>query len=317
MKAVTTDEEFVSLFETVGPAQIAKRYGIDRRGVQARRNRLEKKWGRLILSPRAPLNPGSTSRIKPEAKDRITWRIKDGYVLVGSDAHYWPGIVTTAHKAFVKFAKDLKPQIIIKNGDALDGSSISRHAPIGWEKHPTLVEEIEACKDRLGEIIMACPKAKRAWPLGNHDARFETRLASVAPEFAKIHGIHLKDHFPEFEPCWSVWLNDDVVVKHRFRGGIHAVHNNVLWAGKTMITGHLHSAKVSPFDDYNGTRWGVDCGTMSEPYGPQFNYLEDNPRNWRSAFCVLRFKDWKLMQPQLALVAGDGLIDYCNEVIRV
>jgi hypothetical protein len=49
--------------------------------------------------------------------------------------------------------------------------------------------------------------------------------------------------------------------KHRMKGGIHAAHNNTLHAGTTMVTGHLHSVKVTPFSDYNGTRWDVDTGT--------------------------------------------------------
>src|SRR5208282_4793719 len=76
------------------------------------------------------------------------------------------------------------------------------------------------------------------------NSRFETRLASLAPEYAKIHGVHLQDHFPLYRPAWSVFINGEVLVKHRFRGGIHAVHNNLLWSGTHIVTGHLHSAQV-------------------------------------------------------------------------
>jgi hypothetical protein len=34
-------------------------------------------------------------------------------------------------------------------------------------------------------------------------------------------------------------------IKHRFKGGMHAPQNNTLWAGVTMVTGHLHSQKVT------------------------------------------------------------------------
>ena len=108
------------------------------------------------------------------------------------------------------------------------------------------------------------------WTLGNHDGRFETRLATVAREYAELHGVSLKDHFPAWGACWAAWINNDVVVKHRYKGGVHATHNNTMWAGKTIVTGHLHSAKVTPFDDYDGTRYGVDCGCLADPYGDQF-----------------------------------------------
>ena len=150
------------------------------------------------------------------------------------------------------------------------------------------------------------------------NSRFETRLATVAPEYAKIHGIHLKDHFPDWEPCWSVFINDDVVVKHRFKAGIHAPHNSTMWAGRTIITGHLHSLKVMPITDYNGTRWGVDCGTLADIYGPQFGgYMEDNPRSWRSGFIVLTFRDGHLMWPEVVHVIGEGRVEFRGEIVEV
>lgn len=256
--------------------------------------------------------------MQPEYEGRLRLNIDNGTVLVFSDAHYWPGIVTTAHRGLVHLAKKIKPTAIVANGDILDGASISRHAPIGWESRPSLIQEIEACQDRLDEIMKACPKARRLWTLGNHDARLETRIATVAPEFAKVHGVHLKDHFSMWEPAWSVWLNDDTVIKHRYKGGIHATHNNVVNSGKTIVTGHLHSLKVTPFDDYNGTRWGVDTGTLAEPFGPQFQgYMEDNPRNWRSGFAVLTCVGGKLMWPELVPVVDETHIYFRGELIEV
>ena len=38
-----------------------------------------------------------------------------------------------------------------------------------------------------------------------------------------------------------------------------------LWSGRTIITGHLHAQGIRPHSDYNGTRWGVDAGTMADP----------------------------------------------------
>lgn len=251
--------------------------------------------------------------------ERVHCKIKNGVVLVGSDAHYWPGKPSTGHKAFVKFAKKLSPQIIILNGDAFDGARISRHPPIGWEKRPQVIEELEVVQERLQEIELAAPKSARlVWPLGNHDARFETRLATIAPEYARVHGFHLKDHMgARWEPCWSCWVNSDVVVKHRFRGGAHSTHNNTVAAGKTMVTGHLHAAKITPYTDYNGTRYGIDTGCLADPNGPQFGYSEDNPRNHRSGFVVLTFKSGKLLQPELALVWDKHHIQFRGELVEV
>jgi hypothetical protein len=251
-------------------------------------------------------------------KGRKEIELRDGIVLIGSDAHYWPGPPSVAHRAFVKFCKKMKPSIVVMNGDALDACSISRHPPIGWNKIPSVKDELEACQERLGEIAKATFKAKKYWSLGNHDARFETRLAQVAPEFKDVHGISLADHFPEWVGCWSLHINKDVVVKHRYKGGVHAPHNNTVNAGRSIITGHLHSQKVTPFSDYNGTRYGVDTGCLADPQHDAFqDYLEDNPRNWRAGFCVLTFKNGQLLYPELVSVWDESSVQFRGELIYV
>jgi metallophosphoesterase superfamily enzyme len=128
-------------------------------------------------------------------------------MLIGSDGHYWPGAASTAHKAFVHFIKQLQPKIIIYNGDVADFPRISRHPSIGWSNNsaPTVEEELQACQLRMKEIEDASGRnAKLAWTLGNHDIRFESRLATAAPEYARVKGFELSDHF---SPRWKMgWI---------------------------------------------------------------------------------------------------------------
>ena len=298
-RAQLSDKDFVQQFEALGPHAMARKFKSNTRAVYRRRERLEKKLRRQITPPAHAMN----TRRNVAHPQRIDIEVKDGVVLVGSDAHYWPGDATVAHRAFVKFCRDLRPTSVIMNGDVMDGASISRFPPIGWEASPTVAEEVGAAQARLREVSDATPGASHIWPLGNHDGRFETRLATVAPEFANVHGVHLHDHFPDWSPCWAAWINGNVVVKHRFKGGDHATWNNVIKAGLTMVTGHLHSLQVRPFTDYNGTRWGVDTGCLADAYGKQFtDYSEDNPRNHRSGFAVLTFKDGQLLDPEVVRV---------------
>lgn len=233
-------------------------------------------------------------------------KIDNGVVLVGSDAHYWPGLISPAHRAFVSFCKNLKPRAVIMNGDGFDGASISRWPRIGWDKKPTVEDELAVCTERMTEIEDAAGTKNLFWPLGNHDARFETFLAAKASEYEGVRGFQLKDHFPLWRACWALWINDDVVVKHRYKGGVNAGHNNTLYAGKTTVTGHDHFLGVAPFSDYNGTRWGVRTGTLADPNGPQFeDYTEDGPKNHRSGFAVLTFHNGKLLWPEVVHVDGE------------
>jgi hypothetical protein len=188
-------------------------------------------------------------------------------------------------------------------------------------KEPTLIEELKACQERLSEVEEAAKEArhnvKLIYTWGNHDARFNARLATNAPQFAETYGFKLEDHFPNWEFCMTVWPTEDVVIKHRYKGGVHATHNNTIGAGKTIVTGHLHSLKVTPYSDYNGNRFGVDTGTLAEPYGPQFSYGEDNPLNHRSGFAILTFKDGKLLWPELVHKWDEDQVEFRGQIINV
>lgn len=308
------DEVLIKEFPKLGAAGMSEKYGMSEKGIYDRRRAVEERHG-LKLTP--PTRGGDVKQLDQHPA-AIQLGIQEGQILVGSDSHYWPGIVTTAHRAFVEFAKEYKPKIIIKNGDETDFPTLSRFAPIGWESRPKVSDEVDAVKDMLTEIEKASPRSRRIWPCGNHDGRFETRLATIAPEYAKIHGVHLKDHFPNWEPCWATFVNNDTVIKHRIRGGIHATRNNTLAAGRSVVTGHLHSLKIAPISDYNGTRWGVDCGTMAEPYGPQFyNYTELSPLDWRSGFVLLTFQKGKMLWPEVIWVSGPDTVQFRGSEWRV
>jgi hypothetical protein len=315
-----TEAEFVELWRTLGSAtKISEKLGISVRAVHLRRRSIEQRQNIPLQAHGSPIQGQWYKHLSPvEHTARRQLEVQNGVVLIFSDAHFWPGVRTTAFRALLQFARDLKPAAIICNGDAFDGASISRFPRIGWDSKPSVIGELKACKERLGEIEDSAGKAKLFWPLGNHDARFENRLAQNAPEYEGVEGFHLKDHFPSWAPCWSVWINEEVVVKHRLKGGIHATRNNTLNAGKTTFTGHLHQLKVTPLDDYNGTRWGVDTGTLADPRGPQFtDYLEDGFTDWRSGFAVATFHKGQLLWPELCRVMDERHVDFRGQVIEV
>lgn len=317
------EAEFVEVWRAKkGEAKaVAGILGTTVRAVLSRRRDIERRTGSplKVEGDRNPANAARYESLQPrEHKPRHHLGIENGVVVVFSDAHFWPGIRTTAFRGMLRVIEALQPKAVVCNGDAFDGASISRYPRIGWDSKPKILDELKACESRLLEIEDAAKRAKLIWPLGNHDARFETRLANVAGEFEGVQGFSLKDHFPAWTPCWSCWPTEDVVIKHRYKGGIHAAHNNTVNAGKSIVTGHLHSLKVTPFSDYSGTRYGVDTGTLAEPDGPQFvDYLEDNPVNWRSGFVVLTFHKGRLLWPEVAHAIGPNLVQFRGEVFAV
>lgn len=313
-KSAITDNDFIRLVKTLGPAKTARQLGINERGVHARRAGIERRTGVKISTPR-----GESQTRQTVYPGRLETSLKDGIIIIGGDAHYWPGHPSTCHRAFVKFIKKLKPAIVVVNGDVFDGAAVSRHPSVNWDQNPSVIDELETCQARMHEILQAAgPKAKLFWTLGNHDARFEARLVQAAPEYAGVFGTSLKDHFSErWSPCFSVFINDQIVAKHRYKGGAHAPYNNTVFAGKTIVTNHLHSAKVIPYSDYNGTRYGIDTGCLADLNGKQFTYGEDNPVNHRSGFAVLTIKNGRLMYPELVLKVDDTSVEFRGEIIKV
>ena len=312
--AKCSDADFINLIDKHGIAKTGRKLGITVSAVYQRRRCLERLYHRQITAP-GPL----ATRHNIEHAPRLHYDCLNGVVLVGSDAHIWPGPMTTAMRGFIKLAKELQPRIVVMNGDALDLPQVSRHPPIGWQKLPSVEDEVRAAQDVLAKIEDAVPgNCKLSWPLGNHDARFETRLATTSNEFAKMHGFSLKDHFPAWAACWSTWVNNTVVIKHRMSGGIGAVRNNTLKAGKSIVTGHLHSLKVTPYTDYNGDRYGVDSGCLADPAAEAFlSYTEDGCLDWRSGFVVLTFHKGKLLPPELVQVWDKKHVVFRGQIIEV
>ena len=195
-------------------AAVARVLGITERAVQLRRRKIEKKRGHLLLSldKRSP----DFKVTIPHNGVRVNVGVTDGVIIVGSDAHYFPNLISTAHRAFVKIIKELQPQMVVMNGDAFDGARISRHPVSGFEARPSVKQELEAVRDRLGEIEAVAGNAKLHWTWGNHDLRFGARIAQLVPEYEGVTGFALPDHFPRWRFSTSVMVNDHTQIKHRY-----------------------------------------------------------------------------------------------------
>lgn len=314
-----TDAEFIELMRTHRSVRkVATILKIAERNVHSRRRAVEARHN-INLNVSADKKAKVFAHLSPiEYQRQHNLGIENGPIVIFSDAHFWPGERTTAFRGLLRMIRELKPKAVIANGDIFDGAQISRHPRIGWDKTPTVIEELRACEANMGEIEDAAGKAKLVWPLGNHDARFENRLAHVAPEFENVQGFRLKDHFPAWTPCWATWINDNTIVKHRLKGGIHATRNNVVNAGVNIFTGHLHQLKGTPFSDYNGTRYGVDTGTLTDvPSRQTMDYTEMGPLDWRSGFVVATYHKGRLLQPQIAMKWSDGFIEFERQIIDV
>ena len=309
--AICTDEEFKAAWDKYGsPAVVARKLGMSLRRTYARRDGLGlQTW-----------NDTSPRRVTLKHDEgRIDYGIENGVVIVFSDAHYWPNQRTTMHRALIALIRQLKPELVVCNGDAFDGGTISRYPRIGWDKKPSVIEELNAVDQALEEVRQAGGiSTEYIWPLGNHDARYETKLAASAPEFEGVHGFHLKDHFPHWRPCWTLWINGMTCVTHFYHSGIHAVHNNLLKGQCNYVTGHTHSLKVTPWTNAMGnTLWGVDTGCLADSLGSHnLDYQQGRHGNHRSGFAVLTYRNGELLMPELAMKFDEDSFEFRGHVLN-
>lgn len=308
-----TDEQFVDAFKYLGsPQKVADHFQMDIRQVYRRRNALEKKLG-VILTSHARDNTGRERIELPRTGIRQMANVA-GPVVVFGDAHWWPGQKkTVAHQALLVLIKELKPAIIVANGDLLDLPTSSRHPPLGYGEHPThdVAQEIAVAQEYLAEIEGLAPhNCPLVWNLGNHDVRLAARIAANAPELATLKGARLEDHFPAWSLGMSLLVNGNVMIKHRPpKGGVHATHGSIVASGlDCIVTNHLHALRISPLTTYRPRRsYGVDAGCLADfgPAVPQFDYAEDGVVGWASGFAVLHIEaGGTVLPPELCEVIG-------------
>jgi len=311
----STDEEFIRVWQDLkSPSKVSEFFDMNLRGVHKRRKSLEERYKISLDADHPHAKP---TRLVTPGNMRRELNIDKGMIVVFSDAHFWPDEPTPAYRALLKFLEIHKQEIkcVVNNGDAFDGASISRFPSINFNKLPTVKEELQACQTSLTEIENRVLKqTPLIWPMGNHDARYEQLIVNKAPELQGLQGTQLRDYFPLWQPCYSFWVNDDTVIKHRYKGGAMAGRNNTLHGGINFVTGHTHVGAVNLLTDYNGTRYGVQTGTLANPVGRQFEYAEDNPKDWMAGFAVLSFHEGKLLIPELVRVWDEDHFEFRGKV---
>jgi hypothetical protein len=219
--------------------------------------------------------------------------LDSGTVLIGSDAHIWPDNETIMMKAFARLSKELKPRVIVLNGDILDGARVSRHGSLLGQNAPKLTSEINAAHKWINTLYKP---AERVWTMGNHDQRVDNYLANNAPELDDYAG-RLSDRFPDWTFCWATTINN-LEVRHRFRSGIHAGWNSALHSGISTVTGHTHQLQVTAVRNRNGTHWGIECGMLGDPAHKAFEYTEGQANRTQAGFVVITFRNGIMMPPE-------------------
>jgi predicted MPP superfamily phosphohydrolase len=322
MGSTVTDQDFVALWEQYrSVTKVARHLQWSVRHTNTRRRDVEARLNIRLIPNLEPA--GAAIQVKlPEQGIRVTFNNFTGTIIAFADAHFWPGDRSRSFEALLILCQRLKPSLIVCAGDIFDGATVSRHPPSGWHNPPSVEQELTYCQEMMAEVEEVCQGIPRVWTLGNHDERFAKRLARVAPEYVRVHGMAIEDHFPAWQFGYSLMINDgepgrQIMFKHMFRGGVHSAYTNLMNAGITIVTGHEHRGDIRTRKDYNPRRWGVVLPCISQ-FGPQyekFGYSQDAPFDWTEGFGVLTVdKELGLLPPELCTIQN-GKALFRNEVI--
>lgn len=300
-----SDEQFISEWHKAkcSPEQMSENVGMTARAIYARRGRLEKRGVSLESIPR-----GGAGFHRPPAhfERRRKFDIPNGVVAVFSDPHYLPDHSPVAHEALETVIKHVQPDLIVCNGDAVDGDTISRYDPTrGHHKRFTVREELECVKLHLDSLAKIAGKAQLAFTLGNHDVRLSRFIAVKSPELLDMPFTRLEDWIPGWPLSWTVEINSGLpgmtVIRHRNQAGM--LHLQAQKAGCHYVHGHLHKLNVHTLATFNGFRYSVDTGSLADPDSDGFDYAEGGAPHCQG-FAVLTYKDGHLMPPELCAVVN-------------
>lgn len=292
----TDDQIYTALKENNWDTRLAAgALEIGVRQIQYRRRQLRLDG---VIIPDVPTPPKLSYEPVPWTYPRrIDLSLRNSVIMCAGDMHKWPLSMVPENpvqSAFRKVAETLRPNLIVFDGDVIDATELSTHGRLRSQKTPKIEDEITAASD----YMLSLPESRKILTRSNHDNRIDIYIANQAPR-AEGLCMRLIDKLPGWETCYSVGINENTEIMHDWAGGIHAAHNNAMKSGRTFVTGHTHKLRVTPFEDLNGVRWGIECGMMAMPFEPQFEYLRGHPTQWQPGFVVLTYDaEGRLMEPE-------------------
>jgi len=312
---VLSDEKFIQAWNEAkcSPVKVAEITGLSQRAIYSRRSALTKRGVMLQSIPSTPTAAASSKNFAWGSNQthfvrRRGYKVKDGVVVVFSDAHWLPDHHPRGLDALLQVIEELKPDLIVANGDLLDGGTISRWDPTrGHHKRYSLREELDILKENCDAIRGAAGKAQLSYTLGNHCARLSRYIAVHAEQALDLPYTRLEDWLgPAWPISWTVEVNPETVgmtvIRHRNQSGM--LHLQAMRAGCHYVHGHLHRLGSHRHPTFNGIRYSVDTGSLADPESDAFDYAEGAP-NHAQGFAVLTYKNWNLMPPDLCEIVGE------------
>jgi len=190
------------------------------------------------------------------------------------------------------FIKDEKPDVIIFNGDFLDGYDASSF-PKDPRNKKRLVDEIKIGKKYL-EHINTISKARKILIWGNHENRVNKFLLKKAPEMIDFVCLKILLQTDGWEMIAESDVENYIKINKIFVGHFNRVNkhsamtakNLVLDKGVSIIQAHTHRLGSFYIRTLNGTLRGFEGGCMCKLNPSYMNFP-----NWQQGFIFIENKN--------------------------
>lgn len=236
-----------------------------------------------------PLNPYNLPKSDEAVWEPITLNHKQ--VLVLSDIHIPYHSIESLTAAF-NYAKRLKPDAVLLNGDTIDFFGLSRYVREPGKRD--FAAELEAFREFF-VILQRTFRCKVYFKLGNHEERYNQFLWMKAGELAGVDEFKLDEIIKSRAEGIEV-IGDKRIIKagdlnivhgHEFGGSIFSPVNVArglfLRAKTSALQGHNHQTSEHTESNMDGkitTTWSTGCLCELHPA-----YLPIN--KWNHGFCIV------------------------------
>jgi hypothetical protein len=214
----------------------------------------------------------------------------------------------------LKFAKDLKPDVVDRLGDMVDCPSISKFddSPL---RITTLRQDLNSGYEANCQISDKLKKAKHRYIKGNHCDRFPIwintnqkleGLVDFDKEIGlKEHEIQIHDYGEEFETNGFYFIHGNIIRKH----SAYTARANMEEMGVSGISAHTHRAGVHYKTDYGGEKVFLENGCLCSFDLSKYWFKKPRP-NWQMAISVISFVKDRFHVDQIVIPSKHPFILY-------
>lgn len=247
--------------------------------------------------------------------------------VVYGDSHF-PFHDPAAIKVVRGIIQDVRPNVLLHDGDLVDCWSISR-----FDKDPTrrdtLQDNIDEARQHLAEMALIAPKSRRVLFEGNHENRLTRLIANLegaARELPKLRIFQKSLTWPkllELDTIGFEFVPEREQSRTPILPRLISKHGTVVrkWSGATArgewekygrsgVSGHTHRLGDFKHRDHNGTATWIEAGCtclLDPPYGVDFD--------WAQGCVVLTWnQDRRLMNSELINIR-DGAALFRERVV--